>query len=238
MFEHTLSPRAAHVQPSAHLAAQHAAREPIAPPARCMAHMLDEIDYGMLLLDAAGRVQYLNHAARRELDALHPLQLAGAEIVATQPKDARALQEALGAARRGLRRLVTLGAGEHRVGVSVVPLDEGGPHGDATLLVLGKRRTCEQLSVQGYARSVALTPAETRVLEMLCGGVPPTEIATRQGVAVCTVRTQIGSIRAKTGATSIRELVRQVAALPPLVGALRSTSALFGAGAPTLAAAA
>jgi len=35
------------------------------------------------------------------------------------------------------------------------------------------------------------------------------------------VRTQIGSIRAKTGAASIAELVRQVAVLPPLVGALR-----------------
>jgi len=36
--------------------------------------------------------------------------------------------------------------------------------------------------------------------------------------------TQIGSIRAKTGAGSIRELVRQVARLPPLVGALRGAA--------------
>jgi hypothetical protein len=46
---------------------------------------------------------------------------------------------------------------------------------------------------------------------------------------VSTVRTQIGSIRAKTGANSIRELVRQVAVLPPLVGALRHSAAAFGA---------
>jgi DNA-binding CsgD family transcriptional regulator len=51
--------------------------------------------------------------------------------------------------------------------------------------------------------------------------VRPTAIAERQNVAVSTVRTQIGSIRAKTGAGSISELVRQVAVLPPLVGALR-----------------
>jgi DNA-binding CsgD family transcriptional regulator len=56
--------------------------------------------------------------------------------------------------------------------------------------------------------------------------VRPTEIAQRQSVAVSTVRTQIGSIRAKTGAGSIRELVRQVAVLPPLVGALRHVAAL------------
>jgi DNA-binding CsgD family transcriptional regulator len=42
-------------------------------------------------------------------------------------------------------------------------------------------------------------------------------------VAVSTVRTQIGSIRAKAGAGSISELVRQVAVLPPLVGALRGS---------------
>jgi DNA-binding CsgD family transcriptional regulator len=53
--------------------------------------------------------------------------------------------------------------------------------------------------------------------------VRPTAIARQQNVAVSTVRTQIGSIRAKTGAGSISELVRQVAVLPPLVGALRGT---------------
>jgi DNA-binding CsgD family transcriptional regulator len=75
--------------------------------------------------------------------------------------------------------------------------------------------------VHGFVRSVNLTPAETRVLELLCSGVRPTAIARQQNVAVSTVRTQIGSIRAKTGAASISELVRQVAVLPPLVGALR-----------------
>ena len=34
-------------------------------------------------------------------------------------------------------------------------------------------------------------------------------------------RTQIGAIRVKTGTNSIRDLVRRVALLPPLVGALR-----------------
>jgi hypothetical protein len=36
------------------------------------------------------------------------------------------------------------------------------------------------------------------------------------------VRSQIGSIRTKTGANGIRELVRQVAVLPPLVNALHA----------------
>jgi DNA-binding CsgD family transcriptional regulator len=171
----------------------------------------------------------MNHAARRELEREHPLQVLDNQLIATSANDTGTLQDALAAAHRGLRRLLTLGRGEQRVGVSVVPMSEAGAAADATLLVLGKRSVCEQLSVQGYARAVALTPAETRVLEMLCAGVQPVEVASRQGVAVSTVRTQIGSIRAKTGANSIRELVRQVAVLPPLVGALRSPAAAFGA---------
>ena len=205
-----------------------AEREALSPLARCMAHMLDEIDYGMLLVDADAQVLYLNHAARRELDSDHPLQLAGHVLVAANAGDAVALQDALAEAQRGKRRLMTLGSGEQFVGISVVPLNEADARSGATLLVLGKRSVAPLLSVQGYARAVALTPAETRVLELLCSGVQPTAIASRQGVAVSTVRTQIGSIRAKTGANSIRELVRQVAVLPPLVGALRSSAAAFG----------
>lgn len=195
-----------------------------------LTRMLDEIDYGMLLVSADAQVLYVNHAARHELDGEHPLQLLGHALRAHRPQDVAPLYDALAAAQRGLRRLLTLGEGEHRVSVSVVPLpcasaepaNGAAAEGQTTLLVLGKRQMCAQLSVQGFARSMSLTPTETRVLELLCNGVRPTEIATRQGVAVSTVRTQIGSIRGKTSAASIRELVRQVALLPPLVGALRS----------------
>ena len=202
----------------------------------CLTRMLDEIDYGMLLVGAEAQVLYLNHAARQEMDGEHPLQLLGQALRAQRPQDVAPLYDALASAQRGLRKLVTLGTGAQRMCVSVVPLpSQPGQRSDdierATLLVLGKRQVCEQLSVQGFARSVNLTPAETRVLEKLCRGVRPTTIAHQHGVAVSTVRTQIGSIRAKTGAASISELVRQVAVLPPLVNALRGavSGAMSGA---------
>jgi len=188
-----------------------------------MAHwlrcMLDEIDYGMVLLDGTGHVLHANQAAHAELDGGHPLRLVGRELGAQHAQDAGPLGAALDGARQGLRKLLMLGPAERRVPMSVVPLTEG-----VTLLVLGKRQVCEQLSVQGFARGMGLTPAETRVLESLCAGLRPNEIAQRQGVAVSTVRTQIGSIRAKTGVASIRELVRQVAVLPPMVGALKGSA--------------
>ena len=215
----------------------------------CMTRMLDEIDYGMVLLTADAQVLYLNHTARLELDGDHPLQMLGSALRAGRPQDVAPLHDALASALRGLRKLVMLGAGAHRVSISVVPLpggnqsthattDSHAAHGGharqddlrpATLLVLGKRQVCEQLSVQGYARSMRLTPAETQVLELLCAGVRPTQIARLQNVRVSTVRTQLGAIRMKTGAAGISDLVRQVAVLPPLLTVLRGGAAMGGA---------
>jgi DNA-binding CsgD family transcriptional regulator len=185
--------------------------------------MLDEIDYGVLLLGRDAVVLHMNHAARCELDAQHPLQLLGRQLRAADAEDAARLQQAVQAAQlRGLRRLLLLGPDGHRVAVSVVPL-QAGPGGQvATQLSLAKRQVCGELGVQWFARSYGLTLAETRVLEALSEGLQPNDIATRFGVGISTIRSQIGSIRAKTRSDSIGALVRQVAVLPPLVGALRS----------------
>lgn len=190
--------------------------------ARCLALAMDEIDYGLMLLDDEGRLVHANHAARSELDGSDPLQLSGRELRTRHAADGAQLQDALAGARRGLRRLVTLGAGQRRLSVAVIPLSADAADGErVTLVVLGKQQLCGHLSVQCYARSSGLTPAESRVLEALCDGLDPREVAQRHGVGLATVRTQIGNIRAKTGAASIRDLVRLVSALPPMVSTLR-----------------
>ncbi len=185
--------------------------------ARCLALMLDEIDVGVLLLDAASQVRLLNRSARHELDDGHPLHLVSGHLHARGRQDTLALAGALGAAARHMQReLLWLGQGSSRVGVAVLPLGvdvfDGAP---ACMLLLGKRDLGHAVSVAAFARSHALTPAEIRVLQALCGGVPPAKIAEEQGVRISTVRTQIGNLRDKTGARSIRALVRMVAMLPP-----------------------
>ena len=195
------------------------------PGSRWLALMLDEIDYGMVLLDEDDRVLHVNHAARAELAGEHPLQLLGGALHTRAPQDLTALLDALQAARRGLRRLVRLGSRQDGHAVAVVPLSARGSGApQATLLLLGKRRVCERLSVQCFARLHALTPAETRVLEALCQGLEPRAVAEEHGVGLATVRTQIGSIRSKTGAESIRDLARRVAVLPPMVSSLRAVA--------------
>ena len=187
-----------------------------------LAATLDEIDYGLLLLDAGQRVAYINHAAHAELDDdRHPLRLHGTTLQARRPRDASPLHDAIAAAReRGLRRLIAIGEGAQRTSIAIVPLAAPGQDNVATLLMFGKRTVCETLSVQCFAHCHGLTAAETRVLIALCRGAPPGEIANELGVAISTVRTQIGNVRLKTGAQSIRALVRQVAVLPPLMGVL------------------
>jgi DNA-binding CsgD family transcriptional regulator len=198
------------------------AKPPMKAPLQWFALMLDEIDYGMLLVAGDQHVVHANHAARAELDAEHPLQLLGAELRVRRPQDVAPLREALDAARaRGMRRLVSLGAAEQRLSVAVVPLTATCGDSAMTLLVFGKRQVCEALSTHWFAREHGLTPAEARVMAGLCEGRSPNDIADQQGVAISTVRAQIGAIRSKTGSPSIPALVRQLAVLPPLLGALR-----------------
>ena len=191
--------------------------------ARRMAQMLDTLDYGMLLLSDTGLVLQLNKAARRDLDDDHPLQVDGQALLARRSQDAAPLREALaGAAERGLRRLLQLGDSRARISVAVVPLPAlGADERPGVAVLLGKRQVCEELTVDWFARSHNLTMAETAVIKGLCADFTPQQIAERQGVGLATIRTQIGSIRLKTGAGSIRALVRQVALLPPLVSALQ-----------------
>jgi DNA-binding NarL/FixJ family response regulator len=85
------------------------------------------------------------------------------------------------------------------------------------LLMLGKASLCGTLSMDMYAQAHGLTTAETSVLRGLCRGETPSAIARRSGVAMSTVRTHAYRIRAKTGAATLRDLLRSVAMLPPVV---------------------
>jgi len=183
--------------------------------------VLEELDYGVVLLNASGRVLHCNLAARRGLDEEHPLMLSGNQLRCRDAKDSTPFNDALLAAENeGRRCLLPLGEGELSSNVVVVPLNRNVTQA-AVLLVLERRQLCGELATQWFALRYGLTPTETEVLKALSQGARPGSVAERQGVAISTVRTQIQSIRAKSGADSIGELLRQLAVLPPLVSALR-----------------
>jgi len=89
-------------------------------------------------------------------------------------------------------------------------------------VMLPRRRLCQPLSTYGFARYHGLSSAESQVLHLLCDGLQPTEIAELHGVAITTVRTQIASIRIKTDAPTVGELIQRIARLPPICSALQA----------------
>ena len=181
--------------------------------------MLDEIDYGIMLIEPTdGRLAIANRAARRECADGRTLRVTGERLHAARTLDAAPLAMALIDAARERRALLTLGAPDARLTLAVVPIPALAQ--PRALIILGRRRLCETLSVEMFARRHGLTGAEVNVLRALCDGLLPADIAAKVGVKLATVRTQLSAIRSKTAAASIREVVQRVAALPPIVPAL------------------
>jgi DNA-binding CsgD family transcriptional regulator len=191
---------------------------------RWLARMLDETDHGMLLVTPQGALRHANQPGRQELARGISLSLCGNEQVqAAQGDQQGAYNTALADALRGKRRLITLGHNGQALSIALVPMNGDSHDTEAlVLLVLGKRQSCETLTVDFFARTQGLTNTEAKVLQALCDGLRPKEAARQFGVAVSTIRTQISSIRTKTQTASIRDLVSRVTALPPITLAMKT----------------
>lgn len=185
--------------------------------------------------DATGSVAALLHAALDQLDcaivlmdarlALLHANRQGRHLLSRAPHQGRQpwlegglAQRAAQALLQGRRGLAPL-AGRPDFQVAVVPL--AGPDGSpAGVMLVGGRRAITASAMLGlFAHQHGLTLAETQVLQALAAGSSPSAIAREHGVAECTTRTHIGSLRQKTSTAAIKDLLRQVACLPP-VGAL------------------
>ncbi len=199
----------------------------------CLAAVPDEIDYGMILVTGLATVQYCNRAAQRELRTHSVLQVLEGRLCGRLASDDIAIHAAIqAAALRGARRMLALGSERETQTVAFVPITPSAPSGPAAsaigwrhesvLLLLGKRGICAPLSADGFSRQYGLTPAEANVLCALSKGLLPGNIARAHGVALSTVRTQMQSIRSKTGSRRIQEVISRMASLPPLVTCLRT----------------
>jgi len=191
--------------------------------ARWLSQTLDHVGRGMLLVTTGGRVLHANRLARQALDGVHALKLDQGRLRAATPQDTLALMDALDAAmHRGLRRMLHLRPqpAADALTVAVLPLDAQGG-GGAALVSLPQAGRTQDLAVHSFARQHGFSSAETQVLEALLAGRRPGDIAQAKGVKLSTVRTQIGQLRLKCGAHSIRELLDRVAALPPMMAVVQ-----------------
>lgn len=180
-----------------------------------LTRVLDRIDQALALVDGRFNVLFANIAARAAMSEGHPLSIRDGclELADGRARLAGAIETAIERAGHGYVPLKR--AGRSTV-VAVVPVPWQGVR--AALLLLERTSVCSPLAIQCFASVYGLTLAEARLLELLCQGASPADMARSLGLRVSTIRTHIASVRAKTGASSLRELLRRIAALPPMAG--------------------
>lgn len=187
--------------------------------------VLDEVNYGLILARRSGEIVFANRAALGSCqNQKAPLAIDAGRLAFRWVSDQERMNRALADACNGRRSMVDLGSMEARGCVAVVPVHAGGPT-PAALLILGRHGTADALALQLFSKTHQLTPAECSVLTALSEGLRPAQIASQHGVAVCTVRTQIRSIRQKTLTRSIGHLMHLIERLPPM--ALSSVSSMM-----------
>jgi len=180
--------------------------------------VLEEIDYGLILLRPDGTLQHANHLARHELSRGRFLRIAADRVVGQTLAQTDEVLRAVTSAAQGRRQMLMLRSDDETLPVACVPLGRTYEAGaGSVLLMLARQPGIQNLNVTFFSRTHGLTPTEEAVLRALCEGLEVQDIAEAHGVSVCTVRTQVRSLRLKTGIGSMRLLVQRVASLPPMV---------------------
>ena len=185
-----------------------------------LAVLFDQLPHGLMVTTLDGHVLHANRSGIAAMSGNEVWIDADMRLVTQRPTDATALRRAL-AATAGLRRsLVVLGAGHGTLAVAVQPLLHlnGMQTPPRALLLFGKAALCDVLALGAFGRVHRLTPAEIAVLDALCEGLRAKEVALRLHSSIATVRSHLRSIYHKTGSRDLRDLLTQLAVLPPLRG--------------------
>jgi len=181
--------------------------------------ILDHVHFGVLLVGPQLQLWLVNEAARRRCTSHPMLRIEDGTLVVAQRRHHADVMRAVAAAGSGRWSMVQLVHDADRLVLAIMPLSRSadGTGEDPVLIVLGVDSPCDGLAIEFFASSHALTPAEIRVLRGLKEGLSPRQLAREHDVALSTVRTQIASMRSKTGARGIAELVRTLSCLPPIM---------------------
>ncbi len=183
-----------------------------------LAFLMDELAYGVIVVGFDGQVLHANHAARHELSRARVLGQRNDFLHAHSVDQGRFLHDALLKVVDGKRSLISLhGEQGAKLSVAVLPLrSDAGAQPTRAALLFARASVCESLMLCFFARNHGLTSAEEQVLTVLCQGYSAPEVARHLKVAVSTVRSHVRSLCTKTGSNSVRELVNQIAVLPPV----------------------
>lgn len=200
------------------------AHDPEAITLGVLENVLDAIDYGVIVIGSLGNILLTNQLTRTELEASSCIRIQNDRLSAYSTKNTLAIEHAIFDAKNGLKRLVQISSGKETLTLSFALLT--GIQDSAqtlenffpqlVLVLLGKRTACPSATLTEFAKIHGLSGAEQRLLPAICRGECIKEMAQQHGISIFTVRTQLKSIRVKTGATTLRRLMLLLMSLPPL----------------------
>ncbi len=209
------------------------------PSVDLIAGALDELACGVIIIDAQGRILHQNLAAHSVLSRGDCVAIEDGIISVSHAPDEQRLKDALATAAQGKRSMIALGA-LSRTTVAVVPLhrkhalasDNSSPGPSAKpdperfALMFSRAGVCESLMLSFFSRAHHLTASEENILGLMCAGLTAPEMAVQLKVAEATVRTHVRNICAKTHSSGIRDVIKRLSVLPPLMAAVMPSMAL------------
>jgi DNA-binding CsgD family transcriptional regulator len=196
--------------------------------AELAAGMMGALSIAAFLCDGGSKVRYSTPAAERLLDGNPGIRLVDGSIGALQPRDNRALAEAIEAASRaptGLNAPVsrTVVIAPNAPGAAPLVLDVFALHTRQVfelwsfapkVLVVARGPRGTELQKREILKAVyGLTPAECGIALKLAAGKDIESIAAERTCTVGTVRQQVKGILTKTGVSRQLELAALVAQL-------------------------
>lgn len=187
-------------------------------------NVLEEIDYGVIVIGSAGNLLLANQLAQAELETSSCIRIRNDKLSAHSAKNMLAIEHAILDAKNGLRRLVEIPSSTGNLTLSFAPLTDIHEYPQSpekitaqlVLVLIGKRTASNAATLTEFGQIHRLTRAEQRLLPAICQGASIKEMARQQRVSACTVRIHLKGIRDKTGAASLRPLMLQLTTLPPL----------------------
>jgi DNA-binding CsgD family transcriptional regulator len=181
-----------------------------------LAGVLDLSPYGLVLLDAAGRIRHLNRAANTLISEPGGLSAMGGRLTAHRADAARTLQALIARAAAAESRAggsMALAAPGRRLPLSITIVPLQSPRwsvfhdGPTVLVCVTDLEAGVSLPEHRLRDLFALTGAESRLALALLEGASPKEAALRLGISANTAKVHLARVFAKTRVNRQSELI-------------------------------
>lgn len=176
-----------------------------------MRSYVDTLRCGVLLCDAKGRVQWMNHSARKLIDDRAGLTMSEGVLRAGRPVQSARLRDEIAEAARSGQGSIRYFAVEDEHVVLHLAIRTHAQAADESPLVLVAITSASSLvdvPMHAWSSLLRVTPAEAALIAALVQGRTLDEHAAQRGISIGTARNQLKQALAKTNTSRQADLVR------------------------------